>query len=255
MKGARLLTIPFSHYCEKARWGLDHAGVRYDEEGHVPGFHRLAVRRARSRHTSVPVLVVGGRTLGDSSEILAYADTQAPADRKLFPGGEGARAEVLALEDMLDEELGPHIRRVMYFYLLPARALIFGLMDQRTPLWERATLRAAFPLLRYGMRRFMSIDARTAEESRDRTLRVFDEVDRRLAGGRRYLVGDRFGAADLTLASLAGPAVLPEGHFVRFPDVSTLPEPAVALLREIETRPIAEYLRRMYREHRGRATA
>src|SRR5258708_6655248 len=68
---ATLVTIPFSHFCEKARWGLDRAGVRYVEEGHMPGFHRLAVRRTGSRRTSVPVLVVDGRAIGDSTEILA----------------------------------------------------------------------------------------------------------------------------------------------------------------------------------------
>src|SRR5690348_3529366 len=50
-----LVTIPFSHFCEKARWALDHARVAYREEGHGPGLHRLATRRAGGRHT-VPVL-------------------------------------------------------------------------------------------------------------------------------------------------------------------------------------------------------
>ncbi len=33
----RLLTIPISHYCEKARWALDRAGLDYVEERHVQG--------------------------------------------------------------------------------------------------------------------------------------------------------------------------------------------------------------------------
>ena len=28
-----LVTIPFSHFCEKARWSLDAAGIAYPEEG------------------------------------------------------------------------------------------------------------------------------------------------------------------------------------------------------------------------------
>ena len=35
----RLITIPMSHYCEKARWGLAHAGVEYVEEAHLQVFH------------------------------------------------------------------------------------------------------------------------------------------------------------------------------------------------------------------------
>jgi glutathione S-transferase len=250
MPRALLLTIPFSHYCEKARWALDRARVDYVEEGHVPGFHRLAVRRARSRKTSVPVLVADGRTLDDSSDILAWADARAPPGRELYPRDDAARREVLGLEEHLDEELGPHIRRVLYFHLLPRPELAFGLMDQRTPGWQRAILRLMFPMLRVGMRRFMNIDAQTAAESLERTLRVFDDVEKRLEGGRRFLVGDAFTAADLTLASLAGPAVTPPEHPVRFPDIDALPEAAAALLREVQARPVAEYLRRMYREHR-----
>jgi glutathione S-transferase len=31
----RLVTIPISHYCEKARWSLERAGLEYREERHV----------------------------------------------------------------------------------------------------------------------------------------------------------------------------------------------------------------------------
>ena len=50
--------------------------------------------------------------------------------------------------------------------------------------------------------------------------RVFEDIAARLAGGRRYLVGDRFTAADLTLAALAAPALLPAGYGVRLPEPS-----------------------------------
>ena len=35
MSERRLLTIPISHYCEKARWALERAGLAYREERHV----------------------------------------------------------------------------------------------------------------------------------------------------------------------------------------------------------------------------
>ena len=38
---------------------------------------------------------------------------------------------------------------------------------------------------------------------------VFQEVEDRLTQGRRFLVGERFTAADLTFAALAAPMVLP----------------------------------------------
>src|SRR5215210_3065100 len=41
----RLVTLPISHYCEKARWALERAGIAYREERHVQGVHRIAARR------------------------------------------------------------------------------------------------------------------------------------------------------------------------------------------------------------------
>ena len=38
----RLITIPISHYCEKARWALDRAGIEYREERHIQGVHQIA---------------------------------------------------------------------------------------------------------------------------------------------------------------------------------------------------------------------
>jgi glutathione S-transferase len=250
MTPARLVTVPFSHYCEKARWALDRVGVAYVEEGHVPGFHRRAVRRAGSATTSVPVLITEGLVLGDSTDILRWADRKAMAGRELYPPDASLGDEVAKLEDHLDDELGPHLRRVLYFHLLPSTHLAFALMDQETPLWERALLRALSPFLFRGMRRFMRIDARSAADSRARVMTLLDELDARLADGRRFLVGDRFTAADLTLAALAAPAVMPPSHPVRFPSLDALPVAVAEMLREVQARPTAEFIRRLYREQR-----
>jgi glutathione S-transferase len=65
----RLITIPMSHYCEKARWGLDHAGLAWREEAHLQVFHYRAVRRYTSSGM-VPVLVDGEHAIADSTAIL-----------------------------------------------------------------------------------------------------------------------------------------------------------------------------------------
>jgi glutathione S-transferase len=247
---ARLVTIPFSHFCEKARWALDRAGVPYTEEGHVPLFHRLAVRRAGSPRTSVPALVAEGRLLGDSRDILAWADAKAAAGREIYPKDPREKEEALALEATFDTELGPHLRRLLYFHLLPHRKLTFGLMDQETPRWERVLLRGVAPALLAGMRRFMRVDEAGATLSHAKVLRVLDDVDARLSDGRPFLVGDRFTSADITLAALTSPAMMPPEHRIRFPAVEALGPAAAQILREVHARPVAAYVRRMYREHR-----
>src|SRR5271165_5539612 len=124
-----LLTIPFSHFCEKARWSLDHARVAYREEGHVPLLHRLAVRRARGAPGSVPVLVLeSGEVINDSPLIVRWADARASSDRKLLPSGGSVLEEALTLERHLDVDFAPHVRRLAYFHLLKDRSGALGVM-------------------------------------------------------------------------------------------------------------------------------
>src|SRR5947207_4776414 len=93
---ARLVTIPISHYCEKARWALDRAGIAYREERHVQVVHRVASRRAGGRGT-VPVLVTAEGVFAESAEIVAYADRHTGPGARLYPHEPGLRAEVVAL--------------------------------------------------------------------------------------------------------------------------------------------------------------
>ena len=110
----KLITIPFSHYCEKARWALDHVGVPYEEDGHLPVFHYLATYRAGAKRT-VPVLVDDKTVVRDSTDIVAWADAKRPGS--LIPVA-GAK-ELLAIEDDVDTHFGPATRRWAYYHLLP----------------------------------------------------------------------------------------------------------------------------------------
>ena len=65
---AVLITIPLSHYCEKARWALDRAALPYREEPHIPLIHRLATKR--NDGGTVPVLAHGIHRLTDSTARL-----------------------------------------------------------------------------------------------------------------------------------------------------------------------------------------
>lgn len=211
-------------------------------------FHIRAVRRAGGRR-STPTLVTGEGVIGDSSEIVAWADRRRPG-AGLYGERAQDRAEVLRLEDLCDERLGPHARRWAYFHLLADRAKTLRLFDAQSsvPALERAGMRLAFPAVRALMRRAMHIDEGGAERSRRVVDEVFAEVSRVLQDGRPYLVGAAPTAADITFASLALPAILPETPSVRLPPPSALPPVAAAQVEAWRATPAGRFAMRFVGE-------
>jgi glutathione S-transferase len=247
-----LVTIPFSHFCEKARWALDQTRVGYREEGHVPGLHRRAVKLASGRAGSVPVLVLDGDgLLDDSPLIVRWADARASSDRKLLPSGGRELDEALALEHHLDVDFAPHVRRFAYFHVLADRPRALELMRVSTPPFEHALVRLAFPVLRRLMARAMRVDEEHSMRSRDKMRRVFDAMGERLGDGRPYLMGDRFGVVDLTFASLASPVLTPDEHPIRRDLRGELPPSMDDEKRRLRETPAGRFALRMYREHRA----
>jgi glutathione S-transferase len=244
----RLVTIPFSHYCEKARWALQRLGLEYVEDGHLPMLHWPAALRSGGNRT-VPVLVSKAGVFADSTDILRYVDRFVGAEHRLYPDEHAA--EVMALEEEYDRHLGPHTRRWAYQQILPHPQLVLSMSEGQVPEWERQVLRVVFPVAAAMMRRGMDINAQTADRSLERTRQVFAEVGQRLADGRRFLVGNRFTAADLTFAALAVPVLLPAGGPVEPPD-GALPPAAIAVVEELRATPAGKLVQRLYTEERRR---
>lgn len=245
----RLVTIGFSHYCEKARWALDLSGLEYREEDHVPLLHWRASYGAGGGRT-VPVLVTPDAVLRESNEILRFVDLQRPIERRLVPEDAVARAEVEALVADFDRGLGPAARRFLYFHLMQRREALCELLTSTGPQWERRLARRIYPGIVGLIRRGLKITPQAAERSQKKLLTTLDAVDRRLADGRRYLVGDRFTAADLTFAALGAVTVLPPQYGFPIPERAGQVEALAAMRDAIRERPAGQFILRMYAEER-----
>ncbi|HYN51432.1 MAG TPA: glutathione S-transferase family protein [Thermoleophilaceae bacterium] len=245
----RLVTIPISHYCEKARWALDRVGMPYREERHVQGIHRIAARRAGGGAT-VPVLVTPDGALGESAQILAWVDQRTPADSRLFPTDPGARHEVEQLCRRFDESLGPRGRRLVYVHMLAQRELALRFNNAGVPAWEGHAMRHGWPFATRFIKGALGIRPGIETEDEEAVWRELDFVAERLADGRSYLCGERFGAADLTFAALAGALVLPPEYGVPLPQPDVLAPGTAALILRVREHPAGRYALELFADHR-----
>lgn len=243
--GNMLVTIPISHYCEKARWALDRVGVTYRERAHVQAIHRLATRRAGGGLTA-PVFVCADGVLADSADILTWADAQAPPGRELYPRDPDGAARVRLLESDFNARLGPHSRRWMYQQLRERRDLALAYGCAGIPAWERAALRLGYPILVSIVARVLDVTPANAVESELEVRAVFDLVAEPLADGRRYICGDEFTAADLTFSALAAPVLMPVGYGVQLPQPDELPTYAAEVVRDLRAHPAGVHALAMF---------
>jgi glutathione S-transferase len=240
-----LVTIPISHYCEKARWALDRAGISYSERPHVQAIHRLATRRAGGGLTA-PVLVCAGGVLADSAAILSWVDAQSPPAHALYPDDPEQATQVRKLEEGFNTRLGPHSRCWMYQQLRRRRDLALSYGCAGIPRWEQATLRLGYPVLISIVARVLDVTPATAVQSESEVRAVFDQVGERLADGRSFLCGEKFTAADLTFSALAAPVLMPVGYGVPLPQPSELPAYAAEVVGELRTHPAGKHALAMF---------
>jgi glutathione S-transferase len=246
-----LFTIGISHFCEKARWALDRARVGYEEHAYPPVMH-YAATYPRFRQRSTPILATPHGVVRDSTSIVRHADQfLAPPDR-LWPESTDETAEVDRLVALFDSKLGPHSRRIAYFYLLSDLPEFTRISLARSTLTGRVAFRLARPALVQLIRRGLHVDEAGLRRSEERLAGVFDEVDALLAKRGSYLVGSRMSAADLTFAALAAPILVPPAYGWPLPKVDETPAPFRALVARYRERRAGRWALELYARERGR---
>ena len=238
-----------SPYSEKARWALDHKGVEYERKAPPPGLHMLiALTLTRGGHKTFPVLQLDGKSIGDSTAIIAALEERFP-EPPLYPEDPEERRRALELEDWFDEELGPHIRLLVFHEATQEPELMAEAVVPDLPRPLRRFRGAAVAAGRYASTfagwRYGVKSAEAADVARGRVMAALDHLEAEL-DGNEYLVGDHFSVADLTAAALFYPLVFP-------PEGPPLPDPPDGFkdfLALLEGRDGCRWVERMFREHR-----
>jgi glutathione S-transferase len=240
-----LITIPISHYCEKVRWALDHLGVAYVERPHMPPFHRSATKKHGGG--AVPVLVTDAGPVQDSDAILRFLDQRHPGI--LYPLDPAARTKARELETLFNEVVGVQTRKWGYSYILTPQ-LARAPWTHGVPFWERWLFPLIFSKLESRVRTMMAITPTSAAESYAQLQLAFAEVERTLADGRTYLLGDQFSATDITFAALAAPLLMPPNHHVPPTPLQNLPTQMANEVDAARATVAGKFGLRLYRENR-----
>lgn len=256
----QLLTIPFSHYNERARWALQHHRVAAHERRYLPMIHMAPVARAvpkaqrRSDATggglSTPVLLLGdGTVINDSTEIVRWVDeTHGTPETTLYPAD--LRDEIVALERRFHDDIGRDTRFLAYWFVLQDEAAFGELVQHNVTRWQRRLFALGAPLAKATLRKRFGLTEVNYEKVRARLENAVDGLSDVL-GDRDYLVGDRFTAADLTAAAMLSVAVLPvPGYGAHMP---TMDGAYRELRDQLRATALGRHTLRTFERHRGDA--
>jgi len=284
-----LFTIAPSHYCLRASWALERAGLRPTVVRLTPLLHvgRMAasffwagVAPRAADVTSSPfgtpqLLVRGGgggapvQLLPTGSAVVAWADggdahRVFPARAPLPPEDAAAEAELRA---EMHDRLGVAVRAWVYSHAahnLSYFNAVFAEPANAGGALSGALVALLSPALMLSLRAIMGVGARDAARARaeGRIRAVFDAASRRLddgAGGTRpFLFGDAFGPADLDLAALGAYAcggAVADAAFAgvaKLPDEARLPADMRAFAAEMAATRAGRHIAAMVRDHRVR---
>ena len=243
----RLYQFAISHYCEKIRWALDYKKLNYETANLLPGQHIKTVKKlTNGAGASVPVLEHDGEVIQGSSNILDYLDRVFP-DKPLTPVDEPARTQALAWEKRLDDEAGPAIRCYSYHHFLQRPKIVVPLLAAGTPYYNRILLSLAFSRVSETMRKWMKINERTAEKSRESMENLLTELAETYSQ-QPFLAGESFSRADLAAAALFAPLFQPEAYPVPWPKPPRIPKEMQTWLNQWQ--PQLQVLNRVYSDYR-----
>ena len=228
----RLIVLPPSHYCERARWALDRAGIAYTEERWAVGLHVPLAKRLKVG-TGLPILDTGAEIIQGSDRILDWTG---------LPGADAA------VERRLEARVAPLVRQYLYGATLDdPRSGVQAVLFDGVPAWQAALGRLAWPVTRRLM--IQGMNARAAlVPALERDLAAELDWFEGVLDGRRHLAGDRFGRADIPAASLLAPLARPAACPI-YRRVALPPSVEEALARW-NARPSLRWVERTYAEHR-----
>ncbi|BBF78407.1 MAG: glutathione S-transferase family protein [Acinetobacter ursingii] len=243
-----LYQFPLSHYCEKARWLLDHKELDYVAHNLIPGFHR-AFAQLKTGQNKLPILKDDKRWIAESTQIALYLDDHYPEHSLLR---RDPHLRELAIEiDKIADELGVHVRRWSL-----GHALTHGDEALEIMMGEQGYLRQfekfSKPILKTLVTKSYELQEEKIAQSKLRMNELVLVLNERLIDNfGRYLVGDRLGLADIAVCAMLAPILELSGtpwerenNEVSSPELRQYKDYLLSL-------PLGQYVQRIYETERN----
>ena len=240
--------LEISHFNEKARWALDYKRIPHERRSVFPGMQEFRARVLRGGTSTLPVIDIDGKRIGDSTRIIEELERRWP-DPPLYPADSDERRRALELEDFFDEHCAHELRRVLFDPMLHHPEL----MAEATGTDRRrggSVMNALYPVVSRVVRLKYAVTPERAAEARETVLAAMDRIEQE-RGPSGYLVGDSFTVADLTAAAILSPLVRPPEFPYHQVDPARDPEDLKRWREPLEERPAWKYVLDMYARHRG----
>jgi len=211
----RLIHFRVSHYNEKVRWALDFKRWAHRRKSVVPGFHVPGLQ-LRTGQRKTPILEIDGTRLIGSAHIIDELERRRP-EPPLYPADEAGKSRALALQAWFDDEVAPALRRIFWSTYIADSAACARMATDGASGPARVAFRALFPVMRPLFKRNIGLDRTRVEAARAGLSGIFDRLEAEI-GPAGYLVGDRFGVADLVAAAVMSAIIRPPGFSYPLPE-------------------------------------
>lgn len=243
-----LYQFPLSHYCEKARWLLDHKEIDFVAQNLIPGVHR-AFAQLKTGQNKLPIFKDSERWIADSTQIALYLDEQYP-EHTLLRLDPQLRQQALEI-NVIANELGKHVRRWGL-----AQALSQSDEPLEIMLGEKGYLRQfekfSKPILKTLVSKSYQLDADKVAESKSKIDEITQQLNAKLIENQcRYLVGDRLGLADIAVCSMLAPLLFLNGTPWEVESEDSVSVEVKNYKNELLNLPLGQYVQRIYMTERN----
>ncbi|MFD1439014.1 glutathione S-transferase family protein [Acinetobacter terrae] len=243
-----LYQFPLSHFCEKARWLLDHKELDYVAHNLIPGVHR-AFAQLKTGQNRLPILRDQDRWIADSTEIALYLD-------EVYPEHSLLRADLQQRELALEinhqaTELGMHVRRWGLAHTLSESEESLDIL-----IGEKGYLRQfekySKPIIKALLSKGYQLNADKVAESKQRMDALVELLNQRLIENHgRYFVGERLGLADIAVCSMLAPLLEIPGTPWEKEHAEGLSEEFKKYKETLTELPMGQYVLRIYQTERN----